>query len=221
MPLPRPLPQVTRPEARPVQANHAGTPSLYPPSEWAQAGLNQLPHLHQLKSGDRRAKAREVSEGVCQWVRPAAMDSDPQRPRRLRSPRCELTAVRSVEVIGAGPEAVEGRRNVAGVGAVAAPSCCTWPVRPEAKFIGRQAGPIHRLVCWGCPWLSVGVHGRTWRSSLRLLSGIATWVAGSARRRFYTRRSWFTAGPSKAPSETSGYKAAGIAPMQRSCLCYL
>jgi hypothetical protein len=40
-----------------------------------------------------------------------------------------------------------------------------WPLRPEAKFIHRQAGPIRRLACRDCPWVSVEVRLRTWRSS--------------------------------------------------------
>jgi hypothetical protein len=31
---------------------------------------------------------------------------------------------------------------LAGISAVAALSCCTWPLRPEAKFVGSLAGLI-------------------------------------------------------------------------------
>src|SRR5690348_13359935 len=77
--------------------------------------------------------------------------------------------MRSVRVAAAGPEAVEGQGSAGGVSAVAAPSCCTWPLRPEPKFMGRQAGPMGALAYRECPWASVEVRGRTWRSLLRLL----------------------------------------------------
>src|SRR5215469_1694342 len=36
------------------------------------------------------------------------------------------------------------------------------PLRPEAKFTGQQAGPIHELDCGDCPWLSMEVRTRAW-----------------------------------------------------------